>query len=439
MIGTDLHSPYNYTESGVKWLGKMPSEWRIAKVKSTCSLVRDGTHGSFERVDEGYPLLSVRNIVNSKFVLLSDDSYVSEDDYKIISKSLKIKEGDIQLAIVGATLGKAALVPANMPEFVTQRSLATLRPIQKILDSRFLFYFVNSSYFQDSLWSNTNYSAQPGVYLSTISNIDVFLPSVPEQKAIADYLDNKTGKMDRKIDLLTKKANQYKNLKQALINETVTQGLNKTIEMKDSGVDWIGEVPEHWEIKRVKDLFVESKRKSMTGEETLLSVSEYSGVTAKKDSIDEDKFLTNAKTLVGYKICKAEELVINIMLAWKRGLGISPIDGIVSPSYAVYSPCELACPAYFHYLFRSERAIAEFKRNSTGIIESRLRLYTDNFYALEVAIPKYKEQKAIADYLDTKTAYIDRIILTINTQIDRLKKLRKTLINEVVTGKIKVV
>ena len=127
------------------------------------------------------------------------------------------------------------------------------------------------------------------------------------------------------------------------------------------------------------------------------------------------------------------------MLAWKRGLGVSAYYGIVSPSYAVYTPLKTVSSSFFHYLLRTEDAIAEFKRNSTGIIESRLRLYTDSFYALSVAFPSFEEQTAIADYLDEKTAEIDRIVESINNQIDKLKELRKTLINDVVIGKIKVV
>ena len=228
-------------------------------------------------------------------------------------------------------------------------------------------------------------------------------------------------------------------LKQSLINAAVTRGLDKSVPMKDSGVAWIGEVPGPWKITRIKELFVESKLKSVTGDEDLLSVSEYYGVTLKQDSVGEDEFLTNAESLVGYKLCKKGDLVINIMLAWKRGLGVSPISGIVSPSYAVYSPKKEIDPAFFHYRLRNEDAIAEFKRNSTGIIESRLRLYSDSFYALSMAVPPLGEQTAIAKYLDKKTAQIDRIVIAINTQIDRLKDLRKALINDVVTGKIKVV
>ena len=425
-----------YKGSGVEWLGEVPSEWRVAKVKSTCSHLRDGTHGSFERVDVGYPLLSVRNIVNSKFVLLTDDSCISEHDYKSISKSLIIKAGDLQLAIVGATLGKVALVPENMPKFVTQRSLSTLRPIAKILYNRFLFYFAGNSYFQDALWSKANYSAQPGVYLYTISNIDILLPPIVEQTAIAAYLDTQTAQIDRKIDLLSQKAMQYGKLKQSLINETVTRGLVKTVAMKDSGVEWIGDVPAHWEVKRLKEVFIESKSKSATGDETLLSVSEYTGITQTQDNVGEDEFLSNAVSLVGYKICKVGDLVINIMLAWKRGLGVSSFSGIVSPSYAVFRPLKKVNPLFFHYLLRSEDAIVEFKRNSTGIIESRLRLYSDSFYALSVAVPPFEEQQAIAAYLDEKTTHIDRIVATINAQIDKLKELRKTLINDIVTGKI---
>ncbi|WP_271252202.1 hypothetical protein [Pseudanabaena sp. Chao 1811] len=95
-----------YKDSGIEWLGDVPEHWEVRKAKTICSHIRDGTHGSFSRVDIGYPLLSVRNIVNSKFIFLDDDSFISEEDYKTISKSLKIKEGDLQLAVVGATMGK---------------------------------------------------------------------------------------------------------------------------------------------------------------------------------------------------------------------------------------------------------------------------------------------------------------------------------------------
>ena len=135
---------------------------------------------------------------------------------------------------------------------------------------------------------------------------------------------------------------------------------------KDSGVKWLGKVPSHWEITKMRAHFSERKQFSKFGKETLLSVSEYSGITP---SINEDgENISRSESLEGYKICNASDLVINIMLAWKRGLGISQFNGIVSPAYCVFETHNIN-PSYANYLLRTDTFIAEFKRNSTGIIE----------------------------------------------------------------------
>ncbi len=203
-------------------------------------------------------------------------------------------------------------------------------------------------------------------------------------------------------------------------------------EMKDSGIDWIGEIPAHWEVKRLKSIFTECKELSTTGEEDLLSVSEYYGVARRLDVKDEDEFDSRAESLEGYKICQKDDLVINIMLAWKRGLGFSDFDGIVSPAYAVYRGKGII-PHFYHYLLRSDRYIAEFKRNSKGIIDSRLRLYTDRFFAIKTIVPPIEEQQAIADYLDTKTAEIDEQISLLEQKQNAYAKLKQSLISQVVT------
>lgn len=205
------------------------------------------------------------------------------------------------------------------------------------------------------------------------------------------------------------------------------------IKMKDSRIDWLGEIPAHWEIKRLKSIFSECKETSSTGEEDLLSVSEYYGVARRQDIKEEDEFDTRADSLEGYKVCRKDDLVINIMLAWKRGLGFSDFDGIVSPAYAVYRGKNIV-PHYYHYLLRTDRYIAEFKRNSKGIIDSRLRLYTDRFFNIKTIVPPIKEQQDIADYLDRKTAEIDDQISLLEAKQQAYIKLKKSLISEVITN-----
>lgn len=169
--------------------------------------------------------------------------------------------------------------------------------------------------------------------------------------------------------------------------------------------------------------------------EDLLSVSEYYGVARRKDKISsDDEFESRADSLVGYKLCNAGNLVINIMLAWKTGLGISDYDGIVSPAYAVYKG-ESIVPHYYHYLLRTGLYVAEFKRHSKGIIDSRLRLYNEKFNNISAIYPPLSEQRAIATYLDDKCSKIDLIISNLDKQISKYGDLKRSLIDEVITGK----
>lgn len=203
---------------------------------------------------------------------------------------------------------------------------------------------------------------------------------------------------------------------------------------KDSGVEWIGEIPKHWEIERAKYIYKEVTERSEDGSENLLSVSEYYGISPRSEVMEEGDWLTRADSLVGYKKCKKNDLIINIMLAWKRGLGVTNWDGIVSPSYSVFRcvPCNQDS-RYLHYLLRTDLYVAEFKRNSTGIIDSRLRLYPEEFLRVNILSPPLSEQKSIADYLNHKTRQIDTLIEKKQKLIELLKEQRTAIINHAVT------
>lgn len=201
---------------------------------------------------------------------------------------------------------------------------------------------------------------------------------------------------------------------------------------KNTQVSWLGQLPEHWEVKKVKYLFNEQDQRSLTGNEDLLSVSQYTGVTRKSDKVANGDSLTNAKTLEGYKIVSQGDLVINIMLAWNGSLGISKYDGLVSPAYCVYKLME-GNEKYFGYLFKTKNAQQEFKKNSTGIIDSRLRLYTDDFFSIKTAVPPKEEQTAIAAFLDYKLAKINRFIQKKKQLIKLLNEQKAAIINQAVT------
>ena len=202
--------------------------------------------------------------------------------------------------------------------------------------------------------------------------------------------------------------------------------MERYTEYKDSGVKWLGDIPSHWEIRRTKYLWQEIDKRSEFGSEQLLSVSQYDGVReAQSDSRSE--------SLKGYKIVKPEDLVINIMLAWLGGLGVSKHEGIVSPAYCVYELLDDQNPHFLHYLYRTPLYLAEFARHSTGIVPSRWRMYTDDFGEVLTILPPIDEQNRMVEYLNKATSKIDEAINQKQKMIDLLNERKQIIINNAVT------
>ena len=201
---------------------------------------------------------------------------------------------------------------------------------------------------------------------------------------------------------------------------------------KESGISWLGNIPSNWDVTRNKYFTIPIQDKSETGTEELLSVSEKKGVIPRRSIRNEEEHLSTSKTLVGYLKVLPGDLVSNIMLMWKRGLGVSDLKGIVSPSYSVFRFINSE-PKYYHYLFRTDQYVSEFRRNSTGVIESRLRLYDDSFGFMSSHRPPLSEQQQIVSFLDDKTQKIDSLIQQKEKKIELLKEKKTSLINLIVT------
>lgn len=187
------------------------------------------------------------------------------------------------------------------------------------------------------------------------------------------------------------------------------------------------------ESRKNKRLFFEVNNKCLeTDSYTLLSVSEYYGVAPRAEKIKDGDFETRAESLDGYKICHKNDIVMNIMLAWKRATARTSYDGIVSPAYCVYRGKDIET-RYYHYVFRTEGCADYFKRHSTGIIDSRLRLYPESFFNLNSPVPPIIEQKQIADFLDNRCSEIDAISADIQKEIETLAQYKRSVITEAVT------
>ena len=267
-------------------------------------------------------------------------------------------------------------------------------------------------------------------------NIPFLIPPFDEQAKIADYLDNGCTSLDSILDKTHSSIEAYKKLKQAVITQAVTKGVRGKREMKDSGVEWISEIPANWTVKRGKQLFSETNERSETGSEELLTVSHITGVTPRSQ---KNVNMFKSESLVGYKICHNGDLAANTMWMWQGAIGVSKFHGVISPSYNTYR--QKTNDYYFEYLdflLRIRPLIDAYTIHSTGITLSRLRLYPDSFLSLYFIVPPITEQKEIADYLDTKCAEIDRLIAKKEQLVKELESYKKSLIYEVVTGKREV-
>ena len=208
-------------DSGVEWLGEVPEHWNVIPLKHVCSLLKDGTHLPPPRIDSGVPLLSVRNIINGRFVFRDDDSNISEADYQNLCKSFIPQAGDVLLAIVGGTIGKVAIIE-EMTKFHIQRSVAIFRARNSILNYESLANIISSSNFQSLLWENVGFSAQPGIYLGALANFRLPVPTLKEQDNINHYIALNSKRIDAMISKSTIAVKLLKERRTALISAAVT-------------------------------------------------------------------------------------------------------------------------------------------------------------------------------------------------------------------------
>ena len=209
--------------------------------------------------------------------------------------------------------------------------------------------------------------------------------------------------------------------------------LKPYVEYKDSGLPWLGQVPEHWNVRRMKLLLREVDSRTTSGKEQLLRVSQYTGVTQRKSVDGSEAPDTRASSLIGYKRVMPSDLVINIMLAWNGSMGVSRYDGIASPAYCVYRLKPGAMPWYYHELLRLPLYKGRIKTASTGVVESRLRLYSDDLGRIEVIQPPLDEQAAIVRFLDWANGRLERAIRAKRKVIALLGEQKQAIIHRAVT------
>jgi len=274
------------------------------------------------------------------------------------------------------------------------------------------------------------------LYWDQFKQIATPCPPSLEQAAIVQFLDWATGRLDRAIRAKQEVIALLDEQKQAIIQHAVTHGLDPSVPLKPSGIPWLGDIPQHWEVRRAKLVLRETDSRSSTGAESLLRVSQYTGVTPRAS--EDSTGMPRARSLVGYKLVSEGDLVVNIMIAWNGSLGTSRYAGLVSPAYCVYRISARQNSWYFHHLLRSKLYGARIKQASTGVIESRLRLYSDALGCIEMLIPPYNEQCKIVDRIESESSGLIYAVSRLEREVELLREYRTRLVADVVTGKLDV-
>lgn len=214
----------------------------------------------------------------------------------------------------------------------------------------------------------------------------------------------------------------------------MTRGLDPDVPLKPSGVAWLGDIPAHWEVRRLKALFREVDERSVTGDQEQLSVSHLSGVTPRSQ---KNVTMFEAESYEGHKLCHSDDVVVNTMWAWMGALGVAKQSGLVSPAYAVYRNrnCGDTVTDYIGNLLRTQTYVDEYNRRSTGIHSSRLRLYPDQFLNIPIALPPIVEQRSMIRGVELVERQATQAQLKHEREIELIQEYRARIISDVVTGK----
>lgn len=416
---------YNkYKDSGIAWLGQIPEHWEVRKLREIIEIYSD----------KGYPNATLLSVVRERGVVVRDIES-KEENHNYIPSDLsgykRVKRGDFVINKMKAWQGSYGV---SDYEGIVSPAYYTCK--LRCANKSFFHIAVRSATYVPFF---TQYSKGIRVGQWDLSPVDLksipfIAPPMPEQGAIVSYLDRKVSELDSFVSKQETQISYLKELKQATIAKAVTRGIDPSVALKDSGIPWLGQIPEHWEVRKMRSVFKLSLKKSESEGYQLLSLSQYTGVTLKTD---EDKTgMFRAESTVGYNLVREGQFVMNIMLAWNGSYAVSYLNGVISPSYCVYDFVDNSSKEYIAYLLGIKSYQDMFKAHSTGLILSRLRLYPHKFLALPLPLPPLSEQAAIVSYLEEKLGAIDRLIAASEAAIARVRELKQTLIADVVTGRI---
>jgi type I restriction enzyme S subunit len=343
-----------------------------------------------------------------------------------------VRDGDVIISTVRTYLQAIAPIENPQNNLIVSTGFAVVRPTQE-LDHRFCKYALRANRFLWEVQSRSTGVSYPAINASDLADIRINLPEVGIQRHIANYLDRETARIDELIAEKERMLALLEEKRSALISRVVTRGLDPNAPLKPSGLEWLGVIPAHWTIERAKNLFTIRDERSDDGLEELLTVSHLTGVTARSE---KNVYMFEADDKAGYKRCLPGDLAVNTLWAWMGAMGISSLEGIVSPDYHVYTSKGELLPQYIDLLCRSKPFVAEVIRWSKGVWSSRLRLYPENFFEMRLPIPPQSEQLEICRAVEADQRKANNLRDNLHLSITLAKERRSTLITAAVTGQI---
>lgn len=408
-----------YKESGVEWLEKIPGKWDTRRLKRCVTLANRKCD------DSALPYVGLENVESfiGRYLPATGETQPDVAD--------SFAETDVLFGKLRPYLAK--VLALDFGGRCTGEFLA-LRP-RDFLDRRYLFHCCLSHGFVNIVNSSTFGSKMPRADWQFIGKVCMPLPSIAEQRAIADFLDRETAKIDALIERQERLIVKLEEKRKAMIAQAVTRGLDPNVPLKESGVEWLGKIPEHWGVSRLTYLFSERDERAEPNL-PLLNVSISSGVTVREFS--DSRIETMAADFNIYKVARKGDIAFNKMRMWQGAVGVAPVHGLVSPDYTVAHDIGNTVVEYYDALFHIERFFVEVIGRSHGIVWDRLRLYWDGFKDIRVPVPPRAEQAAIVANLQALKSRTDACVSKIRELVAKLRERRTALISAAVTGKIDV-
>jgi restriction endonuclease S subunit len=424
--------PYpKYKDSGVEWLGEVPEHWDVWKLSHAIEQIGSGTTPKTDNLAyyDGGETAWVNTGDLNDAELFDCERRVTELALHDNS-SLKVYPArSLIIAMYGATIGKLGML--RFPAAVNQACCVFSNPLK--ISNKFLFHWFSG--FREQIVNMASGGGQPNISQEILRSLRVPCPGMHEQDEIAAFLDREAGKINALVAEQQRLIGLLKEKRQALISHAVTKGLNPDAPMKDSGIEWLGQVPAHWAVSRLRFLFRQEKRQDQVGKPVLSVYRDYGVIL--KDSRDDNMNKT-PEDLSLYQLVNQDDLVVNKMKAWQGSLGVSALEGITSPDYVVFTPHHQECSDFLHLLLRSQSMVSIYRSISNGIRPAQWRLEPDSFLELRIFLPPVQEQKGLVSFITFESSRFDALMAEATHAIELLQERRTALISAAVTGKIDV-